>query len=101
MAAGLLLLHPPLAAAAAQYRINGLPAAKHLSTLFGYSGAMYPWTSAAAGYAFGCCDGNKGGEGFENCIEQHITPDVTFALQQARDECGATTTTAMTATTTL
>jgi hypothetical protein len=50
-----------------------------------YQGAMFPWTSAAGGYAFGCCDGNRGGEGFENCIEQHITPDVAFWLQQVRE----------------
>lgn len=82
MAAGLLLLQPSLALGAAQYRIDALPAAKTLSGLFGYQGAMFPWTSAAGGYAFGCCDGNKHGEGFEDCIEQHITPDVSFALQQ-------------------
>jgi trehalose/maltose hydrolase-like predicted phosphorylase len=40
---------------------------------------MFPWTSAAKGYPFGCC---AGGHNFENCIEQHITPDVGFFLQQ-------------------
>eukprot|EP00039_Didymoeca_costata_P003338 m.66968 g.66968 ORF g.66968 m.66968 type:complete len:964 (+) comp11849_c0_seq1:166-3057(+) len=81
-AGGLLLLHPELTKSAAQYRINSLPTAQQLATKFGYKGAMFAWTSAALGNPFGCCNYNKNGEGYEDCIEQHITPDVGFFFQQ-------------------
>eukprot|EP00035_Acanthoeca_spectabilis_P014265 m.271436 g.271436 ORF g.271436 m.271436 type:complete len:952 (-) comp16091_c0_seq1:156-3011(-) len=79
MAQGLLLFHPELALSAAQYRIDSAPASARIAKLFGYEGLMYAWTAAAGGNPFGCCSG-KGG--FEDCIEQHITPDVAFFLQQ-------------------
>ena len=79
MAQGLMPWHPSLALSAAQYRIDGSPAAARLAKLFGYKGLMFPWTSATRGNAFGCCSGHGG---FEDCIEQHITPDVVWLLRQ-------------------
>jgi hypothetical protein len=79
MAQGLLMFHPELTLSAAQYRIDGKEAAAKIATLFGYDGLMFPWTSAAKGNAFACCSGHGS---FENCLEQHITPDVAFFLQQ-------------------
>jgi trehalose/maltose hydrolase-like predicted phosphorylase len=79
MAGGLVLMQPQLAMSAARYRIESAPAAAKIAKVFGYDGLMFAWTSAANGAPFGCCDG-KGG--FENCIEQHITPDVVFFFQQ-------------------
>ena len=40
---------------------------------------QFPWCTVSFGRSAGCCDG-KGGE--ELCLEQHITPDVGFAMQQ-------------------
>ena len=45
---------------------------------------MFPWTSVSQGTAMGCCGGaaEAAQRGFENCLEQHITPDISFFLQQ-------------------
>lgn len=40
---------------------------------------MFSWTSAYKGRPFGCCAG-KGA--YEDCLEQHITPDVAFSFMQ-------------------
>ena len=79
MAQGLLLFQPALTKSAAQYRIDSAPVAEGIAKTFGYDGMMFAWTSAAKGNPFGCCNGHGG---FENCIEQHITPDVLFFFQQ-------------------
>ena len=79
MAQALLHFNPELALAAAQYRLDSADAARTIASIFGYKGVMFAWTSASKGHPFGCCSG-KGG--FENCIEQHITPDVTWLLAQ-------------------
>lgn len=39
----------------------------------------FPWCAVSFGRSAGCCDG-KGG--YELCLEQHITPDVGFSMQQ-------------------
>eukprot|EP01065_Artemidia_motanka_P005545 TRINITY_DN1267_c1_g1_i2.p1 TRINITY_DN1267_c1_g1~~TRINITY_DN1267_c1_g1_i2.p1 ORF type:complete len:708 (+),score=214.08 TRINITY_DN1267_c1_g1_i2:655-2778(+) len=82
MAPGLLLLQPSLAKSAAEYRLMSANASARIADGFGYAGLQYAWTAAAGGHPFGCCNFNKDGEGFENCIEQHITPDVTVFMQQ-------------------
>jgi trehalose/maltose hydrolase-like predicted phosphorylase len=97
MAQGLLLFHPELTLSAAQYRIDGAEAAAKVAKVFGYKGLMYPWTSAANGYPFGCCNGQGG---FENCIEQHITPDVAFFMQVWHVSSSSSTSTTTTITTT-
>eukprot|EP00947_MAST-08B_sp_MAST-8B-sp1_P005903 g5903.t1 len=80
MAQALLLFHPELTRSAARFRIDSAAASgSKIAQIFGYKGVMFAWTAAASGNPFGCCDG-KGG--FENCIEQHITPDVSFFLMQ-------------------
>ena len=88
LAGGLVLLQPQLAESAAQYRIESAPAAAKIAKVFGYDGLMFAWTSAANGAPFGCCDGRGG---FENCIEQHVTPDVAFFFQQLFRATGNTT----------
>jgi trehalose/maltose hydrolase-like predicted phosphorylase len=62
-----------------EFRMEGLAAAKAQAAVFGYKGAQFPWCTVSFGRSSGCCTG-KGG--FELCLEQHITPDVGFAMQQ-------------------
>eukprot|EP00054_Salpingoeca_dolichothecata_P011085 m.61668 g.61668 ORF g.61668 m.61668 type:complete len:678 (+) comp19291_c0_seq2:45-2078(+) len=77
---------PELAKCHAQYRINGLEAAAKLAKLAGYDrnetqapAIMYPWTAQANGNAFSCCTMHGS---YENCLEQHITPDVSVSFKQ-------------------
>jgi hypothetical protein len=62
-----------------QFRFEGLGAAEHQAAVFNYKGAQFPWCTVSFGRSSGCCSG-KGG--FELCLEQHITPDVGFAMGQ-------------------
>ena len=64
-----------------EFRFEGMAAANAQATVFGYKGAQFPWCTLSFGRSSGCCDG-KGG--YELCIEQHITPDVGFAMQQVK-----------------
>lgn len=61
------------------FRREGLAAAEASAKVFGWEGAQFPWCAVSFGRSAGCCDGH-GGE--ELCLEQHITPDVGFAMQQ-------------------
>jgi hypothetical protein len=79
MEPALLWFWAPLARAMTQFRFEGLAAAEKQAEVFGYKGAQFPWCTVSFGRSSGCCDG-KGG--FELCLEQHITPDVGFAMQQ-------------------
>ena len=79
MEPALLWFWPPLAKALTQFRFEGLGAAEKQAKIFGYAGAQFPWCTVSSGRSAGCCDG-KGGD--ELCLEQHITPDVGFAMQQ-------------------
>jgi trehalose/maltose hydrolase-like predicted phosphorylase len=47
--------------------------------LFGFKGAMFAWTAAYEGRAFGCCNGTGA---WEDCLEHHVTPAVGFAAWQ-------------------
>eukprot|EP01063_Lacrimia_lanifica_P033175 TRINITY_DN5834_c0_g3_i1.p1 TRINITY_DN5834_c0_g3~~TRINITY_DN5834_c0_g3_i1.p1 ORF type:complete len:863 (+),score=241.18 TRINITY_DN5834_c0_g3_i1:39-2591(+) len=67
----MLLLQPELALSMLKYREASLPTARKIAALFGYRGAMFPWTAAYQGSAFGCCSGHGT---LENCLEQHNTP---------------------------
>lgn len=78
----LVLLNPSLAAAILQYRFLSLPVMKELAVLFGFGargGAMAAWTAAYLGNAFGCCSGS--GE-YEDCLEHHVTGDISFSALQ-------------------
>jgi hypothetical protein len=79
MEPALLWFWTPLARAMTEFRFEGLAAAEKQAEVFGYKGAQFPWCTVSFGRSSGCCDG-KGG--FELCLEQHITPDVGFAMQQ-------------------
>eukprot|EP00041_Stephanoeca_diplocostata_P030232 m.908724 g.908724 ORF g.908724 m.908724 type:complete len:868 (+) comp23715_c1_seq4:345-2948(+) len=79
MGAGLLFLQPNLTRSTIQYRHNSVDTVAGLAKLFGYKGLQFAWTSAALGEPFGCCSGHGG---LEDCIEQHITPDVSFSIMQ-------------------
>ena len=57
----------------------GLAAAYAQASVFGWKGAQFPWCTVSFGRSSGCCSGSGG---FELCLEQHITPDVGFAMQQ-------------------
>lgn len=70
---------PELAKAMTKFRFEGLAAAKTQAKVFGYAGAQFPWCAISFGRSAGCCSGTGG---FELCLEQHITPDVGFAMQQ-------------------
>ena len=74
----LLLLHPPIAAALLRYRSDRVPQAhaKAQSYQAGYTGAMFPWESAATGVEV-CPGWASTGQ-----LEQHITGDIAFAAQQ-------------------
>ncbi len=75
---GLLFLQPRLAQCTLQYRLSGLSAAMQIAPVFGFAGAMFPWTAQAAGRAFDCCDGQGG---YEDCLEHHITADVAIGFR--------------------
>ena len=78
----LVLLAPDIAAALLQYRFLSIPVMKNLARVFGFDafgGAMAAWTAAYLGNAFGCCDGK--GE-YEDCLEHHVTGDISFSASQ-------------------
>jgi hypothetical protein len=78
----LYFLAPPLAAAILQYRFLTIPVMKELAVRFGfggYGGAMAAWTAAYLGNPFGCCDARGG---YEDCLEHHITGDISFSAWQ-------------------
>ena len=79
MEPALLWWWPALAKTMTQFRFEGLAAAKSQAKIFGYEGAQFPWCTVSFGRSSGCCNG-QGGQ--ELCLEQHITPDVGFAMQQ-------------------
>eukprot|EP01084_Bolivina_argentea_P106703 190888_1 len=58
-----------------EYRFISINASLNIAKQFGYNGSMYAWTAAYKGKPFGCCSG-KGG--YEDCLEQHITPDIAI-----------------------
>lgn len=78
----LYFLAPPLAAAILQYRFLSIPVMKELAVRFGfggYGGAMAAWTAAYLGNPFGCCDARGG---YEDCLEHHVTGDISFSAWQ-------------------
>ena len=78
----LYFLAPPLAAAILQYRFLTIPVMKELAVrcgFGGFGGAMAAWTAAYLGNPFGCCDA-KGG--YEDCLEHHVTGDISFSAWQ-------------------
>jgi trehalose/maltose hydrolase-like predicted phosphorylase len=74
----LLLWHPKIAQSLLQYRINNVQTAerKALSYNKSYTGAMFPWESAATGSEV-CPSWASTGQ-----LEQHITGDIAIAAQQ-------------------
>jgi hypothetical protein len=74
----LVLWHPRIAASLLQYRVERVAEAeeKALSYKRGYTGAMFPWESAATGVEV-CPTWASTGQ-----LEQHITGDIAFATQQ-------------------
>lgn len=79
MEGALLPYHPELALSTAEYRIDGVSAAKRNANAFGYDGVQFPCNSAARGYPFGCCAGHGTGT---QCLSHHVTPTVVFSIQQ-------------------
>ena len=78
----LVLLAPEVAAALLQYRFLSIPVMKGLAKVFGFDargGAMAAWTAAYLGNAFGCCGGTGG---YEDCLEHHVTGDISFSALQ-------------------
>lgn len=75
----LTLSSPELQQSLLEYRYNSLPASRDIAKLFNYSGAMFAWTAAYQGKAFGCCNATGG---FEDCLEHHVTPDIAFSVWQ-------------------
>jgi len=78
----LYFLAPEMAAAILQYRFLSIPVMKELAVRFGfggYGGAMAAWTSAYLGNPFGCCSAEGG---YEDCLEHHITGDISFSAWQ-------------------
>lgn len=78
----LYFLAPPLAAAILNYRFLTIPVMKELAVRFGfaaYGGAMSAWTAAYLGNPFACCDAHGG---YEDCLEHHITGDISFSAWQ-------------------
>ncbi|CAF1214772.1 unnamed protein product [Adineta ricciae] len=78
MMPALLPFYPSIAANILRYRYNSLSESNKIAQVFGYKGAMFAWTASYFGRPQGCCDG-KGG--WENCIEQHVTGDVSVAVR--------------------
>lgn len=74
----LLLWQPKIAQSLLQYRINNVKTAetKALSYNKNYTGAMFPWESAATGSEV-CPSWASTGQ-----LEQHITGDIAVAAQQ-------------------
>ena len=81
MEPALLWFWPPIARALTEFRFKGVESgeAQRIAKLFGYEGMQFPWCSVSFGRSQGCCEGHGG---HELCLEQHITPDVGFAMQQ-------------------
>ena len=79
MEPSLTLMAPTLARSLLEYRFLSINASQHIAQVFGYKGAMFAWTAAMVGRAFGCCDGRGG---YEDCLEQHVTGDVAFSAWQ-------------------
>jgi trehalose/maltose hydrolase-like predicted phosphorylase len=78
----LVLLQPELGAALLEYRFLSIPVMQTLAKLFGFgsrNGAMAAWTAAYLGNAFGCCSATGG---YEDCLEHHVTGDVSFSALQ-------------------
>jgi len=88
MEGALLPYHPELALSAAEYRIDGVSAAKRNANAFGYDGVQFPCNSAARGYPFGCCAGHGTGT---QCLSHHVTPTVVFSIQQIYRSTGNAT----------
>eukprot|EP01116_Phalansterium_solitarium_P000369 TRINITY_DN10238_c0_g2_i1.p1 TRINITY_DN10238_c0_g2~~TRINITY_DN10238_c0_g2_i1.p1 ORF type:complete len:902 (+),score=181.51 TRINITY_DN10238_c0_g2_i1:235-2940(+) len=80
--------HPDLARSLLDARYDGLPAAFQAATVFGYKGAMFPWTSAYLGRPSGCCSGTGP---YEDCLEQHTAGDVGVAVMQYYHSTGDST----------
>ncbi|UJR22365.1 hypothetical protein I4U23_025427 [Adineta vaga] len=78
MMPALLPFYPSIAANIIRYRYNSLEESRKIAQTFGYKGSMFAWTASYFGRPQGCCDG-KGG--WELCIEQHVTGDVSVAVQ--------------------
>jgi len=74
----MVLWHPSLAASLLQYRSDRLKQAHAKAIGYGknYTGAMFPWESAATGTEE-CPDWAPFGD-----LEQHITADIAFAQRQ-------------------
>ncbi|CAF1032489.1 unnamed protein product [Didymodactylos carnosus] len=78
MMPGLLPFYPEFAENILRYRYNSLAESNKIARVFNYSGAMYAWTASYFGRPQGCCDGHGG---WELCIEQHVTADVSIAVR--------------------
>jgi len=74
----LLLMYPSLAESMLQYRFNRMKAAQQKASSYhpGYNGTMFPWESAFTGLEV-CPTIAKTG-----LLEQHISGDISFAVQQ-------------------
>jgi trehalose/maltose hydrolase-like predicted phosphorylase len=68
------LFRPALGKALLQYRLDRLPAARTRAIEYGFTGAMFPWTSTLSGV-----DDTSGELGH---MEQHITGDIAMAFRQ-------------------
>lgn len=69
----LLVLQPRLARPMIDYRVDGLPAARHRAAAYGYRGAMYPWESDHRG------EESTPTFALTGPLEHHITADVARA----------------------
>lgn len=79
MGPAMYMTHPELVRSTLEYRYISLNASRNLAALAGYQGAMYAWTAAYQGNAFGCCSMHGS---YENCLEQHVTGDVAVHAWQ-------------------
>ena len=79
MIPSLIFLHPELARAALQYRIDRVAGARAKAASQGYAGIMWPCESAYSGYEVQGTAGGYKNEGFFGTLEQHFSSDVSFA----------------------
>ena len=72
-----LLASPEAANSLLEFRLRGLDAARRVASLYGYSGAQFPWEAAQT-------DGSEVTPVFADTgwAEQHVVPDVALAFWQ-------------------
>jgi trehalose/maltose hydrolase-like predicted phosphorylase len=87
----LVTLDPAAAAAMVRYRLQRLPAARTNARACGYSGARFPWESAATGDDVTPQSGFLGGRPTQiltGRYEEHITADVAWSAVHAAEWTG-------------